>query len=66
LQTALRQYGYGLHPTGVYDAFTQAVVRAFQRHFRPARVDGIADSSTLMTLENLLFARPSDRPVASK
>jgi N-acetylmuramoyl-L-alanine amidase len=35
------------------------VVRAFQRHFRPARVDGIADPSTLETLANLIAARPA-------
>jgi len=34
------------------------VVTAFQRHFRPARVDGIADHSTLRTLERLLSSRP--------
>jgi N-acetylmuramoyl-L-alanine amidase len=32
---------------------------AFQRHFRPARIDGIADGSTLTTLTDLLAARPS-------
>jgi len=30
------------------------VVTAFQRHFRPARVDGVADHSTLTTLHGLL------------
>jgi N-acetylmuramoyl-L-alanine amidase len=29
------------------------VVTAFQRHFRPERVDGIADQSTLKTLQAL-------------
>jgi N-acetylmuramoyl-L-alanine amidase len=33
---------------------TEAVVRAFQRHFRPGRVDGCADASTLETLRSLL------------
>jgi len=33
-------------------------VVAFQRHFRPARVDGIADPSTIDTLRRLLAARP--------
>jgi N-acetylmuramoyl-L-alanine amidase len=36
------------------------VVTAFQRHFRPARVDGIADRSTLATLESLLVSLPAD------
>ena len=46
LQKALIDYGYGLEQTGHYDAATKEVVTAFQRHFRPARVDGIADAST--------------------
>ena len=35
LQAELRRYGYGIEETGVYDDLTAAVVRAFQRHFRP-------------------------------
>ena len=54
LQAMLRLYGYGVEITGLYDGPTQVTVRAFQRHFRPARVDGIADSSTVMTLHRLL------------
>ena len=38
-------------PTGV-------VVAAFQRHFRPRRVDGLADRSTVDTLRRLLQAQP--------
>ena len=58
LQTQLADYGYGLAVSGRYNAATQDVVAAFQRHFRPARVDGTADASTRMTLANLLAARP--------
>lgn len=58
LQRALRDYGYGLADTGVYDEATRAVVAAFQRHFRPARVDGIADASTVLTLRALMETRP--------
>jgi N-acetylmuramoyl-L-alanine amidase len=36
------------------------VVTAFQRHFRPARVDGIADHSTLTTLQALLASLPAE------
>ena len=54
LQRKLVAYGYGLDVTGVYDEKTQNVVTAFQRHFRPARVDGRADRSTLETLGDLL------------
>ena len=53
LQSELRRYGYGIRTTGVYDLSTQQVVQAFQRHFRPAQVDGIADRSTCLTLQRL-------------
>jgi N-acetylmuramoyl-L-alanine amidase len=54
LQALLALYGYGVELTGVYDGQTQTVVAAFQRHFRPARVDGKADASTLATLRALI------------
>jgi N-acetylmuramoyl-L-alanine amidase len=42
------------------------VVTAFQRHFRPARVDGVADHSTLTTLQALLAGLPvGDKVVAA-
>jgi N-acetylmuramoyl-L-alanine amidase len=59
LQLALSNYGYGVPATGVYDDTTREVVIAFQRHFRPARVDGIVDPSTLQTLRALLETRPA-------
>ena len=58
LQALLALYGYGVALTGVYDKQTQIVVAAFQRHFRPGRVDGEADSSTLTTLRALIDALP--------
>jgi N-acetylmuramoyl-L-alanine amidase len=60
LQTALARYGYGVPANGKYDATTMEVVTAFQRHFRPARVDGVADHSTLTTLQSLLASLPSE------
>jgi N-acetylmuramoyl-L-alanine amidase len=54
LQRQLAAYGYGVETTGVFDEVTHFAVTAFQRHFRPARVDGRADRSTLTTLECLL------------
>jgi len=59
MQAALRDYGYGQTVSGTFDDPTMVVVTAFQRHFRPARVDGVADHSTLRTLERLLSSRPS-------
>ncbi len=58
LQEMLAAYGYGVEASGIYDAKTEQVVAAFQRHFRPARVDGNADRSTLETLRDLLTAQP--------
>jgi N-acetylmuramoyl-L-alanine amidase len=57
-QVALRRYGYGIEPTGVIDERTEFVVAAFQRHFRPERVDGRIDRSTIATLERLIAALP--------
>ena len=58
LQAMLAMYGYGLRITGTFDEDTEKVVAAFQRHFRPERVDGIADASTITTLRDLIAARP--------
>ncbi len=54
LQAMLALYGYGVELSGVYDRQTRLVVTAFQRHFRPARVDGEVDSSTVATLRALI------------
>lgn len=59
LQQSLGEYGYGIEMTGIYDEATRLVVAAFQRHFRPARVDGRADRSTRETLQRLVAARPA-------
>jgi N-acetylmuramoyl-L-alanine amidase len=56
----LALYGYGVEITGIYDAQTRIVVEAFQRHFRRRSVDGIADGSTLRTLERLLASIAQD------
>lgn len=56
LQAMLAEYGYDIAVTGSYDHETKIVVSAFQRHFRTARVDGIADRSTMETLDALLSA----------
>jgi len=57
LQAMFSLYGYGIDVTGTYDALTEAVVRAFQRHFRQTRVDGICDASTIETLRALIIAK---------
>ena len=59
LQGLLAKYGYGIPSVGQFDKTMHDVVVAFQRHFRPARVDGVADASTVDTLRRLLAARPA-------
>lgn len=54
LAEGLSRLGYGLGDSGTAP---EAVVRAFQRHWRPALVNGRADLSTLRTLERLLELR---------
>lgn len=58
LQQRLAAYGYDINASGRYDKKTETVVAAFQRHFRPARVDGKADRSTVKTLRDLLAGMP--------
>jgi N-acetylmuramoyl-L-alanine amidase len=65
MQQALAEYGYGLVLNGKYDAATMEIVTAFQRHFRPERVDGVADASTLSTLHALLSTLSAQPVVAS-
>ena len=58
LQSLLFRYGYGVDTDGTFGERTRIVVEAFQRHFRPERVDGVADRSTIGTLSRLLKALP--------
>ena len=54
LRAGLHRLGYGLRPGPDYDAETETTVRAFQRHWRPSRVDGVADGETRARLVGLL------------
>ncbi len=60
LQSMLALYGYGVEISGVYDRQTEVVVAAFQRHFRRRLVDGMADGSTVRTLQKLLASAGAD------
>ena len=57
LQQQFAAYGYRSEATGSFDEMTEYVVTAFQRHFRPALVNGRADHSTIDTLGSLLAIR---------
>jgi N-acetylmuramoyl-L-alanine amidase len=54
LRAQLRRLGYQAADSDAFDAALETIVAAFQRHFRPIRVDGVADRSTVVTLERLL------------
>lgn len=54
VQMLLSSYGYDSPISGVLDDKTSKVLRAFQLHFRPKRVDGRLDRSTERTLQRLI------------
>ena len=54
LQAGLTRLGYDSAPSGQYDDHTRTIVTAFQRHWRPERVDGVADGETRARLVRLL------------
>ena len=54
LRSGLHRLGYGLKPGADYDAETTTTVRAFQRHWRQHRIDGVADAETRATLMGVL------------
>ena len=64
-QLKLAAIGYGLQITGEIDPLTEFVVRAFQRHYRPSRVDGRLDRSTVVTLARVAEAFAVSRALAS-
>ena len=64
LQSMLALYGYKVPINGDFDLETEKVVNAFQRHFRPERIDGVADASTIETLHRLLKSIPQNQVIA--
>ena len=54
LQSGLARMGYEVERTGHYDETLAGVVTAFQRHWRPSAVHGIADGETRARLMALL------------
>jgi N-acetylmuramoyl-L-alanine amidase len=54
LQAGLHRLGYEPRPDGVYSDETRITVEAFQRHWRPSKVDGVADGETRATLMGVL------------
>ena len=58
-QQLLARYGYALTASGEVDEQTRKVTDAFQRHFRPALVNGIPDRSALATAKRLVDCLPA-------
>jgi N-acetylmuramoyl-L-alanine amidase len=54
LQAGLTRLGYDCAPSGRFDAATATVITAFQRHWRPDLIDGVADGETRARLIALL------------
>jgi len=54
IQRALQRYGYEVAASATLDAATTAALQAFQRHFRPALIDGEPDEETAALLAGLL------------
>ncbi len=59
-EEGLRRYGYGIRPAA--DVSLEVATLAFQRHFRPALLNGIADEECEALLAGLLTTL--DRPFA--
>jgi N-acetylmuramoyl-L-alanine amidase len=53
-QTRLARIGYGITASGRMDELTTAVLTAFQRRFRPRRIDGRLDAETFALIEAVL------------
>ena len=57
-QAGLARLGYDCAPSGGFDAATRTIVEAFQRHWRPERVDGVMDGESRARLMALLRLQP--------
>ncbi len=54
VQRRLARFGYAAGESGVPDRATVEVIEAFQRHFRPRRIDGAIDRDTVARLDALM------------
>ena len=59
VQIALKQFGYGVTETGVWDDATKKTIEAFQYHFRPQNYDGKIDIETWAILKALIQKYPN-------
>jgi N-acetylmuramoyl-L-alanine amidase len=63
---ALGDRGDAVAVNSNYDSAMHDAVAAFQRHFRPARIDGAFDESTRTTLRDVLAHRGGVRTMAAR
>ena len=56
IQRGLADLGYGASVTGCLDEPTQAIIRAVQRRYRPAKINGIIDMQVMEVLKRLSAA----------
>ncbi|MEX1204450.1 MAG: N-acetylmuramoyl-L-alanine amidase [Dongiaceae bacterium] len=54
VQAGLARFGYEVAASGILDATTEVALAAFQRHFRPRRINGRPDAETARLLDALL------------
>lgn len=57
VQAGLRSFGYAAPNSAMLDPETEACVRAFQRRFRPGRIDGVPDAETCALLGDLVLQK---------
>jgi N-acetyl-anhydromuramyl-L-alanine amidase AmpD len=63
-QVELSAIGYHLHASGELDEATRAVLRAFQRRWRPEQVSGEPDVATLGLIEDIAALVRAERAAA--
>jgi N-acetylmuramoyl-L-alanine amidase len=66
MKSLFTEYGYGLSDKDAFDEEMRDVVIAFQRHFRPEKIDGVVDPSTLLTLRRLIEALPENQALQAQ
>lgn len=60
VKSNLKDYGYNVDTGASFDNDMREVVIAFQRHFRPERVDGVVDGLFIDTLQQLLAMKRTE------
>lgn len=59
MQSDLKNFGYGIVPSGTLDDATKKTIEAFQYHFRPQNYSGVMDAETYAILQALLQKYPA-------